>query len=139
MKTSKNLTEWIDESKKSDSFWIEETKLNYSMALEKQLRASGLSYSALAKKIGTSAAYITKVFRGDSNLTIESMVKLARATGGRLNIYIANEASSVGRWDKLPKQALHSGEPQTVIGSATIIQLNSYQPANDGHQVREAA
>jgi transcriptional regulator with XRE-family HTH domain len=35
--------------------------------------------------MGTSAAYISKVFRGDNNLTIESMVKLARATGGQLD------------------------------------------------------
>jgi len=55
------------------------------LTLEQQRRAAGLSYADLAKKMGTSAAYISKVFRGDTNLTIESMVKLARATGGQLD------------------------------------------------------
>ena len=59
-----------------------------ALALEQQRRAAGLSYADLAKKMGTSAAYISKVFRGETNLTIESMVKLARATGGQLDARI---------------------------------------------------
>ena len=51
-------------------------------------RWRGLSYADLAKNLGTSAAYISKVFRGDTNLPIESMVKLARATGGQLDVRI---------------------------------------------------
>jgi transcriptional regulator with XRE-family HTH domain len=48
----------------------------------------------IANKLSTSAAYISKVFRGDTNLTIESMVKLARATGGRIEINIVDEDGS---------------------------------------------
>ena len=39
---------------------------------------------------------MTKVFRGDSNVTIESMVKLARATGGEIDIRIIDSASATG-------------------------------------------
>jgi transcriptional regulator with XRE-family HTH domain len=59
--------------------------------MEKRRKNAGLSYADLAKKIGTSAAYITKVFRGDANLTIESMVKLSRATGGKVDLRIIDE------------------------------------------------
>ena len=54
-----------------------------------------LSYADLAEKIGTSAAYITKVFRGDANFTIESMAKLSRATGGKLHIRIIDDNAIV--------------------------------------------
>lgn len=53
----------------------------------------------MAKRIASSPAYISKVFRGDSNLTIESMVKLARATGGQLDIRIVDGATAVSHWD----------------------------------------
>ena len=88
MTLSKKLKAFVDEAKQTDAYWVESAKLEFAMALEQQRRAAGLSYADLAKKMGTSAAYISKVFRGDTNLTIESMVKLARATGGQLDARI---------------------------------------------------
>ena len=41
---------------------------------------------------------------GDVNLTIESMVKLARAAGGELRIQITDEKASARIWDKIPSQ-----------------------------------
>ena len=35
----------------------------------------------LAKKIGVSKAYITKVLRGEANFTVETMVKFSMALG----------------------------------------------------------
>lgn len=138
MKSSKKLAAWIEEGRKSDNFWIEETKLDFALALEKQLKVSGLNYSALAKKIGTSPAYITKVFRGDSNLTIESMVKLTRATGGRLNILIRNNDLTAARnWERIPLNVL--GRPQIVVSSTTDLQVYSDKSSNDGKRIKEAA
>jgi transcriptional regulator with XRE-family HTH domain len=88
MPLSKQLKAFVDEAKQTDAYWVESAKLEFALALEQQRRAAGLSYADLAKKMGTSAAYISKVFRGDTNLTIESMVKLARATGGQLDARI---------------------------------------------------
>ena len=93
MTLSKKLKAFVDEAKQTDAYWVESAKLEFALALEQQRRAAGLSYADLAKKMGTSAAYISKVFRGDTNLTIESMVKLARATGGQLDARILS-----GKW-----------------------------------------
>ena len=87
-KISGALKGFVEKARLSDSYWVERAKLNFALALERQRKAAGLTYKALAEKMGTSAAYITKVFRGDTNMTIETMVKLARATGGELDIRI---------------------------------------------------
>lgn len=94
---AKSLRQYLDEAKKRDSYWIEHTKLDFSFALERQRRRVGLTYKALAEKLGTSPAYISKVFRGDANLTIESMVKLVRAVDGQLHLEIAAQADGL-RW-----------------------------------------
>jgi len=88
MAINKKLAAYLAERKKTDVYWVESAKLDFAMKLEKQIRQSNLSYATLAKKIGTSAAYISKIFRGDTNMTIETMVKLTRASGARLNIEI---------------------------------------------------
>jgi len=99
MAINKKLASYLVERKKTDAYWVESAKLDFAMKLEKQIRLAGLSYATLAQKLGTSAAYISKVFRGDTNMTIESMVKLSRATGARLNIEILNETTVAQRWD----------------------------------------
>lgn len=98
-KISKALRQFVTDAKKTDSYWVEATKLQFAMALEDRRKAAGMTYKALAEKIGASGAYISKVFRGDSNMTIESMVKLARATGGHLVVRVADSEAEAHLWD----------------------------------------
>ena len=93
MALSKKLQGLVDRAKQSDSYWIEKVKLGFALTLEARRRSKGMTNADLAKKVGVSQAYISKVFRGDTNFTIETMVKLARATGGSLQLEIADEVS----------------------------------------------
>ena len=123
MTLNKALRKFVDMAKTDDGHWVELAKLEFSSALEKQRRVAGINYTGIAKKIGSSAAYITKVFRGDSNLTIESMVKLARATGGNLRIQIVNEAPVVHRWDKVIGTSTNANQSRATASAATVTQL----------------
>lgn len=80
-----------------DSYWVEHAKLDFAIDLDRVMGVNGLRKTDLAARFGKSPAYITKVLRGDSNLTIASMVSLARAAGGTLHIHIAPQTASV-RW-----------------------------------------
>lgn len=100
MKIAKALGSLLADLKQTDSYWTEAAKLQFAVHLEKQRKAADLTYKAIADRIGSSAAYVSKVFRGDSNLTIESMVKLARATGGHLDVRVCSEKIEVSDWSK---------------------------------------
>lgn len=123
MTLNKALRKFVDMAKTDDGHWVELAKLDFSSALEKQRRVAGINYTGIAKKIGSSAAYITKVFRGDSNLTIESMVKLARATGGNLRIQIVDDAPVAHRWDKVIGTSTNANQSRATASAATVIQL----------------
>lgn len=86
MALSKSLRSILDEAKKSDEYWMDSAKLDFAIAIEARRREVNKSYADLARAMNTSNAYISKVFRGDANLTIESMVKLARAVGCNINV-----------------------------------------------------
>lgn len=100
MYISSELKAFIEEAAKDDLYWVEHAKVDFAVALEAQRRRSGLSYKALAERMKSSAAYISKVFRGDSNLTIESMVKLARAAGGKLEIRVIRQEDFCFAWNQ---------------------------------------
>lgn len=87
-----SFRQFLREAKQRDSYWIEKTKADFAVAIDRILAKTGVNQRELAAKLGTSPAYITKVLRGNSNLTIESMVKLARAVGGNLSIQVDHPA-----------------------------------------------
>ena len=131
MAINKRLATYLAERKKTDAYWVESAKLDFAMALEKQIRLAGLSYANLAKKIGTSAAYISKVFRGDTNMTIETMVKLSRASGARLNIEIVSETVAPQRWDnKIVQISMINRPPQVTAVCTTVTDFVEHPASN---------
>lgn len=134
MTLSKKLRAFVEEAKATDGYWVESAKLEFALRLEQQRRKAGITYAALAKKIGASAAYVSKVFRGDTNLTIESMVKLARATGGQLDIRIVNNAITSVDWKPVSKRGAHL----ILVQSSTPVVVSAV-PANDHLQWERSA
>lgn len=126
MKISKALQALLNEAQGSALNWVERAKVDFATALETQRRRAKLPYSEIARKLGTSPAYVSKVFRGDTNLTIETMVKLADATGGRIEITVVDMHAGLTKWP-----ALNKPEKQVV---ATCAQGFTYvnTVANDG-------
>jgi transcriptional regulator with XRE-family HTH domain len=120
MKLNKKIAEYLAGRKQHDSYWVEQLKLDFSISLEKRRKNAGLSYADLAKKIGTSPAYISKIFRGDANFTIESMVKLSRATGGRVDLRIIDESMIADRSNWLAKIHHFPAANQAAISSNTV-------------------
>lgn len=81
-------------AKEQDEFWTELAILEFTSQLSRLMQEQGISKVELANLLGTSPAYVTKVFRGDANFTMRSMVKLARTLGGRFTPQVVNEAEA---------------------------------------------
>lgn len=86
IKLSKNLSSFFESAKNDDFYWIEKIKLDFAIELDKCRRDLDMTADEFAKELGVSRAYMSKLFRGDVNLTIKSMVKLARAVGARISL-----------------------------------------------------
>jgi ribosome-binding protein aMBF1 (putative translation factor) len=99
MKLSKEVLRAEEVARETDEYWVEALKLEFAILLDKNRKSAGLACTDLAKRINTSAAYITKVLRGESNLTIESMVKLAHAVDGHVRIEIVGKETEAYQQD----------------------------------------
>lgn len=73
-----SFADTFQEAMQQDEFWTECAMLEFTTQLSQTMKQKGISKAELARRMETSQAYITKVFRGSANLTIASMVKLAR-------------------------------------------------------------
>jgi len=112
---SKKIAESIDRSKETDTYWVEKAKLDFALELDRICKSANINGKSLAEKFGKSAAYISRVFRGDTNLTIESMVKLSRAAGAKLEIKVTSVSKANADTLHAPNNVIHL--PGNVYGT----------------------
>ena len=78
----------VAEAEATPEFWAEGAILEFTEALWARMEEEGVSRAELARRLGTSKAYVTKVLGGNANFTLYSMAKLALAVGGKVRIGI---------------------------------------------------
>lgn len=82
------------QARESHAYRAEGASIRFTEELVSRMKSCGVTRSALAEKIGTSPAYITKILRGETNFTLDTMVKVADALGCELIIDLRPTAKS---------------------------------------------
>lgn len=88
---------WNESTKASVDFAIEQAKLDFALAIERRMNQSHVTRADLARRLGTSGAAVTVALRGDANVTIDRMVRMADALDAALHIHVAPKSAGV-RW-----------------------------------------
>ncbi len=78
----------VAEAEATPAFWAEGAILEFTEALWARMEEEKVSRAELARRLGTSKAYVTKVLGGNANFTLHSLAKLALAVGGKVRISI---------------------------------------------------
>lgn len=63
---------------------------DFLRALTGQMEAAGISHAELARRLGVSPAYVSKLMRGPANLSLATLSKLAQAVGCVLDVRLVN-------------------------------------------------
>lgn len=79
-------------------YLTEKNILEFTLQLYQFMDKRDVSKKELAELIGSSQAYITKVFKGNANFTIASMTKLVSALGGKLTIHVTGQEEKNQKW-----------------------------------------
>jgi len=106
----------FEESRRSDEHWVARAIHEFTEDLYNLMERRDVSRAELARRLETSPAYITKVLRGDANFTVRSMVRLARALGGRFEPHLEPQEQSV-RWVDVAV-GIRRGAPHRMVDAA---------------------
>jgi len=104
----------------SHAFRLEAAKIEFTEEMVKRIDDLGISKSMLADRIGTSPAYVTKILRGSTNFTLESMVKIADALDADLRCHIAPKGAETLWIDCPPTGQTLRTEVSCVPGEAML-------------------
>lgn len=97
----------LDKARKRESYWTARAVHEFTEDLCRLMEQRGVTKAELARRLGSSPAYITKVLRGNTNFTIESMVRLARALDGRISLHVSRREEQTRWFDVVEKSTRH--------------------------------
>lgn len=120
----KEIKDYLSTIEQTEAYLVEKAKLDLSLQIEALRKINNFSYKEIANRLKTSAAYVTKLLRGDSNVTIETMVKLSKALNGTLEIKLKSNLPSqltIVEFDDISTR----GEAQSSWGECYIIYKNT--------------
>jgi transcriptional regulator with XRE-family HTH domain len=96
----------VEEARKSPDYWVEASILEFTMDIGRLMQEQGISRAELARRLGTSRAYVTKLLGGNANFTLETMTKVAMALGAAVHVHVAARDARVQWKDDPPADEL---------------------------------
>jgi transcriptional regulator with XRE-family HTH domain len=101
--TTKSFAALYAKLESTPAYQAEKLAVAFLAELNAFMQAHDVSNAELARRAGVSPAYITKVFRGPSNLSLETLTKLADAVGSKVHLHLATNGADV-RWSDVPRK-----------------------------------
>ena len=89
----KSWQEFVQAARQSPEYWEFGAILDFTEAMVREMDRQQITRAELARRLGSSPAYVTKILRGDANFTLETMVKIARALDTELRVALAPPAA----------------------------------------------
>lgn len=94
---ARSFRQLYEQAERDPAYWTELAILEVAEEIYTAMQRAGVSRAELARRLGTSPAYVTKILRGSANFTLESLARLAHALGGEFKFHIAPPGMTT-RW-----------------------------------------
>jgi len=92
---------FFKEAEKQDAYWVERAVLEFTEELLAHMERENISRAELARRLGKKPPYVTKILRGTTNFTMDSMVRIARAVGCQYRSHLQPEGARTQWFDLL--------------------------------------
>ncbi len=118
MKTIEQVHEEIqaalNAARKTHAYRAEGASIEFTNAMVTRMREAGVTRSELARLIKATPAYISKILRGATNFSLDSMVKIANALNCELRVHLQPSGAKSRRlntnFDRTRNGAPHSAK-----------------------------
>lgn len=95
---------------------VERAILKFTEQIAERMRQKGISPKELAEKINVEPPYVSKIMRGTSNFTFDSVIKLCSALDAEFCFHV-RPIEVVAHWIEYTSMKLHVFTPPTRIQS----------------------
>ncbi len=100
------------EARASLDYWNAVAAHEFVRELERRMEEQEVSRAELARRLGTSKAYVTKVLGADTNFTLATMTRLAAALGGKVHVHVSDRDPANQKADRQAAPKPEPGAPE---------------------------
>lgn len=115
MQTSEWLTQYLERYREDADYLVERLLLSINEQIVERMESSGLRRSEIAGRMGVSRPFVTQLLRGNPNITLKTLVRLAGAVDLALDIRLTPrylKMLKAARPDEAADWAALAGGPQ---------------------------
>ena len=76
-------------------YTAESVAVAFMVEINARMLAEGINDVELAQRMGTTRSYITRLFRGSTNLSVQTMTRLALAVGCSVRVQLDGQAGEL--------------------------------------------
>jgi len=95
-------------------YFVQAVMLEFTEDVVNRMESLNISKRELARKLDVSPAYITKMLGGQTNFTLESMVKVSQALDCELRVHLQPKGVSSCWFDIIETQSHNPVKPEEV-------------------------
>jgi antitoxin component HigA of HigAB toxin-antitoxin module len=118
----------MEQARETDDYWIEKAKLDFTEEVVEHMEKRGMNRVELARRLGRSPAYVTKLLRGNNNFTLQTMVQLSQSFGCQFRIHLHSKDTHC-QWLEVFEQKKPAAPFKS--GAEMIAFKQSYRPRKD--------
>ncbi len=100
---------WFREMKarheKDPKYWVEAMRFDFGEEVGRMMEERGVTRAELARRLGSSPAYVTRLFRAMFNPTLLTLAKVAVALDARVSLHMHPAEASTHWLDLLERPA----------------------------------
>lgn len=126
MKIGSAFKKMVEQARLSPEYWAAGIAIGFAVSVDALMKRKHINRSELARKMGTSLPYVTKVMRGDANFTLETMAKVAMALNATVDVRLVDNDASA--FIVKPVACPSDEKRPDLVGNFTPIHM---QPANE--------
>lgn len=116
------LTKAFKKARETHTYRVEAASLEFTEALLNRMKDRDVNRAELARRLETSAAYVSKVLNNTGNMTIDSLVKIADAVGCDLRTHLVPRECD-GMWISVQKKRPSKPDPETLAADSNEFAL----------------
>ncbi len=94
--STEHYSAMIADAKGSVDYWLDIAQTDFARELHRRMKDMGVSPSELARRMGTSKAYVSQLLDG-GNFTLLTMVKIAMALGSVVHVHLESHEERASR------------------------------------------
>jgi transcriptional regulator with XRE-family HTH domain len=122
---TQHLSELVRQIENTPEYQFESIVVDLAEEICEIMSAQGLTRAELARRLGKSRAYVTKLLRGDQNLTLRTVVDVLFELGYKAEIRVT-PATRKDTWDEVVCEFSSQMDVRVLRIPAQMLQRDDY-------------